>query len=54
MKLRESLAESATKTSFVKESPDRSRIIEKGKAYLEFMRGLEKKKKKSSPNSEGE
>ena len=33
-KLRQSIAQSALKTSFAKESPDRSIVVEKGKLYL--------------------
>lgn len=47
-KLKESLQESLVRKEI--EVPDRSKIIEVGKGYLEFMRNLEKNRRSATPN----
>lgn len=49
-KLKESLEETIKQSHVYLESPDRSKYIEVGKNYLEFMRGLEKRRT-STPNN---
>lgn len=52
--LKDSLKKTIQQSHHHHESPDRSRVIEVGKHYLEYMRSLEKKRRVSTPNQPAE